>query len=135
MAVSCALFVAACGGSSSNTSGSSSPSQSAAASASQSQPAGPVLQTVTMSATEFSFTPSTVKLTKAGTYDFKLVNAGTTTHALEITGNGIDQKTDSVSAGSSADVKVTLKAGTYQFFCPVDGHRGLGMQGTITVTG
>jgi len=31
---------------------------------------------------------------------------------------------------------VTLpKAGTYEIYCPVDGHKGLGMKGTITVGG
>jgi uncharacterized cupredoxin-like copper-binding protein len=29
---------------------------------------------------------------------------------------------------------VTLKAGTYKFFCGVDGHRAGGMEGTLTVS-
>jgi len=31
------------------------------------------------------------------------------------------------------EVALTLKLGTYQFFCPVDGHQRLGMQGTVVV--
>jgi uncharacterized cupredoxin-like copper-binding protein len=131
------LLLVACGGGSSSgsTSGSSSPSSTPSpTAAAPTQAPGPVLQTLMISGTEFAFNPSSEKLAKPGTYDFKFVNTGTTIHALEITGNGVDAKTGSVSAGSSADLKVTLAAGTYTFFCPIDGHRGLGMEATLTVS-
>ena len=35
--------------------------------------------------------------------------------------------------GGSKKLTVTLKAGTYKFYCSVPGHRQAGMQGTITV--
>jgi len=34
---------------------------------------------------------------------------------------------------STATVHVTLKAGTYTFFCEAPGHRPAGMYGTLTV--
>lgn len=35
--------------------------------------------------------------------------------------------------GGSKTLNVTLKPGTYKFFCSVPGHRQAGMEGTITV--
>jgi uncharacterized cupredoxin-like copper-binding protein len=35
--------------------------------------------------------------------------------------------------GGTKTLKLTLKAGTYKFFCSVPGHRQGGMEGTLTV--
>jgi uncharacterized cupredoxin-like copper-binding protein len=35
--------------------------------------------------------------------------------------------------GGTADLTANLKAGKYEFYCPVDGHRQAGMEGTLTV--
>jgi uncharacterized cupredoxin-like copper-binding protein len=35
--------------------------------------------------------------------------------------------------GGSKTLTVTLKAGTYKFYCSVPGHRQAGMEGTLTV--
>lgn len=45
-----------------------------------------------------------------------------------VLGNG-----ETVSGGGVSVVKVTVKAGTYTFFCTLPGHREAGMQGTLTV--
>ena len=47
-------------------------------------------------------------------------------------GKGVEEETKTVTGGS-ADVTVDLKAGKYEFYCPVDGHRQAGMEGTLTV--
>ena len=53
--------------------------------------------------------------------------------AHEASGPGpVIGKTPIISKGSTS-VKVTLKAGTYTFFCEVPGHRPAGMYGQITV--
>ena len=38
-----------------------------------------------------------------------------------------------VQMGGKSTVTVALKPGKYTFYCPVDGHRAAGMQGTLTV--
>jgi plastocyanin len=55
-------------------------------------------------------------------------------HAIAIEGNGVDQKGQTVQpGGGTSRVSLDLKPGTYTFYCPVDGHRAAGMQGTLTV--
>jgi uncharacterized cupredoxin-like copper-binding protein len=55
-------------------------------------------------------------------------------HAIAVEGNGVDQKGQTVQPGGSGSrVSLTLKPGQYTFYCPVDGHRAAGMEGTLTV--
>jgi uncharacterized cupredoxin-like copper-binding protein len=44
-----------------------------------------------------------------------------------------DQKTTLLQPGQSANLAVNLQKGTYQVYCPVGAHKGLGMATTITV--
>jgi uncharacterized cupredoxin-like copper-binding protein len=91
-------------------------------------------QTVQVKETEFKLTPSSFKIGKPGTVTFMATNAGKLTHALEIEGNGVEQKIGSISPGSSGKLTVNLsKNGTYQLYCPIDGHRAMGMQATVVV--
>jgi uncharacterized cupredoxin-like copper-binding protein len=92
-------------------------------------------QTIDVSATEFAFDPSTVSVDAAGTVTIHLTNDGEAPHALEIEGNGIEEETDTIGPGESADLTVDLTAGDYVIYCPVDDHRGQGMEGTLTVGG
>jgi uncharacterized cupredoxin-like copper-binding protein len=69
-----------------------------------------------------------------GSYAIKVVNSGTVTHALTINGPGVSNKsTDDLSPGDSATLTVTLQAGSYELWCPVDSHKTLGMDIHITV--
>jgi len=114
-----ALFLAACGGSGSGTA----PSSAAG-------------QTIQISEKEFSLTPSTVTLAKTGTYEFRVTNNGTIPHALEIEGNGVEEKTGDIAPGSAMTLRVTLsKTGSYDMYCPIDGHRAQGMKGSVAVGG
>jgi plastocyanin len=90
-------------------------------------------QRVDVSATEFQFNPPDIQLDAAGTYTFHMTNAGEFEHALEIDGQGIEESTDVVGGGESADVTVDLSEGQYEIFCPVGNHREMGMEGTLTV--
>jgi len=70
----------------------------------------------------------------AGAQRFKIVNSGKQTHNFVIEGAGISQKLASdLARGDTAELIVNLPAGSYTVYCPVDGHRGKGMQRTIVV--
>lgn len=60
-------------------------------------------------------------------------NPSSTPHDIAIEGNGLNDKGPVVQNGKVSTIKVTLKAGTYTFYCSVPGHRQAGMQGKITV--
>jgi uncharacterized cupredoxin-like copper-binding protein len=55
-------------------------------------------------------------------------------HAIAVEGNGVDKDGQTVMKGGTSTITVTLKPGTYTFYCPVDGHRAAGMQGKLTVS-
>src|SRR5882724_3059611 len=111
------LLLAACGGSSSTSVG-----------------GGHVQQTIQISEKEYSLSPGSVAISKTGTYEFKVTNNGRIAHALEIEGNGVEQKIGDVQPGAGATLRVTLaKDGSYDLYCPIDGHRGQGMKSTVTV--
>jgi plastocyanin len=87
--------------------------------------------------TEYKLSPANPSVA-SGSVQVTVHNAGAMTHALEIEGagpGGKDLRSADISAGSTATVTASLTAGkTYVWYCPIDGHRGLGMKGTITVT-
>jgi plastocyanin len=68
---------------------------------------------------------------KAGTVTLKLVNESDIPHAIEVEGDGVEEESDTVT-GANAEVTVDLKAGTYEYYCPVGDHKAT-MKGTLTV--
>ena len=92
-----------------------------------------VVKTIRVKETEFALKPAEITLEKPGTYLFKAVNSGGTVHALEVEGQGIEEETEEIQPGQSAELKVKLEAGTYELYCPVDGHKEEGMEGKIIV--
>jgi plastocyanin len=92
-----------------------------------------VLKTIRVKETEFALKPAEITLQKPGTYLFKAVNSGGTVHALEVEGQGIEEETEEIQPGQSAELKVKLKTGTYELYCPVDGHKEEGMEGKVIV--
>ena len=69
-----------------------------------------------------------------GRYTFLTENKGHVTHALEITGPGLKSPhTKNLSPGQNAKLTVTFKNGTYDVFCPVPGHKALGMNVNVKV--
>ena len=93
-------------------------------------------QTIQVKEAEYKLTPSSFTVSKPGTVTFDVTNAGTIDHALEVEGNGVEQKTSTISPGSSAKLTVDLsKAGSYEVYCPIDGHRSMGMEAKLVVGG
>ena len=73
---------------------------------------------------------------KAGKVTVKFTNASSLPHNFTLqqgTGGAVVGATPTFSGGGTKTVSVTLKPGTYTFYCSVDGHRAAGMQGTLTV--
>jgi uncharacterized cupredoxin-like copper-binding protein len=100
-------------------------------------PAGATSAT-TVKAVETDFHIALSKKTfKPGTYTFVAVNKGKTTHALEITGPGLkNASTPNISPGQSVKLTVTFRSGAkYDIFCPVPGHKMLGMNANVKVSG
>jgi uncharacterized cupredoxin-like copper-binding protein len=71
----------------------------------------------------------------AGVYEFDAKNDGKLAHDLVIDGPGVsNEKTPVFGAGKSETLKVTLKSGTYDFYCSVPGHKQAGMDVKVTVS-
>jgi plastocyanin len=73
---------------------------------------------------------------KPGKLEIDSLNKSSTPHDIAIqsgTGGAVIATGAVVSGGGTSKVSVTVKPGTYTFFCTVSGHRAAGMHGTITV--
>ena len=56
-----------------------------------------------------------------------------TKHGIEVEGHGVEKRGKNVKPGKTSRVTVTLKPGTYDYYCPFDGHHAAGMEGKLTV--
>jgi plastocyanin len=119
-----AIVAAGCGGSSSSTKSTSS------------APGGG--HVLAVGETQYRLTPADPSA-GSGTVAITARNNGTVTHAIAVAGGGAggkDVRSTDIAPSQTATLTVDLKAGKkYQWYCPIDGHRGLGMRGTITVAG
>ena len=69
-----------------------------------------------------------------GSYELDLTNDGPSPHNLTIKGPGVSNAaTPTIGRGKTAKVDVALKAGTYEFYCSVPGHKQLGMDLQVKV--
>jgi uncharacterized cupredoxin-like copper-binding protein len=83
---------------------------------------------------EYRITPRNASVRNTGTVTITLKNTGKLPHALAIEGLGSEARSATIQGGQSTTLTVDLaKKGTFTWYCPIDGHRRLGMQGTITV--
>jgi plastocyanin len=138
------LAVTGCG-SSSSTSSSASTSNSAPTPSSSSPatsstpapaPAGAGGQALSLSADpEGQLKFNTTSLTaKAGKVSIAFANSAKIAHNVTLaSSSGATLGATPTFEGGSKTLSVTLKAGTYKFYCSVPGHRAAGMEGTLTV--
>jgi plastocyanin len=95
------------------------------------------VQTLTLSAKPHMLAFSTKRLSAhAGTIRIIMVNPKNSgiAHAIAVSGNGVSRSGKVVAPGHDSIVTVTLKKGSYTFYCPVPGHEMAGMKGTLTVS-
>lgn len=144
VAVAGLLAIAGCGGSDNSSGGSgassggsgssgsgSGGSSTSSSSSSSSGGSGSKLSLAADPSGKLQF--NTKKLTaKAGTVTIDFSNQSSLPHAVAVEGNGVD-KDGKVITGGKNTLTVKLKPGKYEFYCPVDGHRQAGMEGTLTV--
>jgi plastocyanin len=85
------------------------------------------------SKTKFAFNHKTLTA-RHGSVTLVMANPSGVQHAIAVEGHRIDKKGKTVGKGGTSRVTVTLKKGTYTFYCPVDGHKAAGMKGRLIVS-
>ena len=101
-----------------------------------------VVASVTSAATSLKLSASKTQLkfnkktlhASHGKVTIVMSNPSSTKHAVAIEGHGVDKDGKTVGKGKTSRVTVTLKKGTYTFYCPVDGHKAAGMKGKLIVS-
>src|SRR2546429_2900415 len=91
---------------------------------------------VTFKEPEYTIQPATLTL-KPGTYTVTVQNLGQFPHDLHIAAAADGTEigySPVIKPNASATFQLTLKAADYVTWCAVDGHKPLGMQGTLTVS-
>jgi len=66
---------------------------------------------------------------------FEVTNSGTIPHAFELEGPRLEQSTPQIRPGATAALKLELRAGSYEAYCPVGkgSHKMLGMMNHLVV--
>jgi len=90
---------------------------------------------VTATESEYKIVLSQTRL-KPGTYAFVAINKGKIAHSLAVNGPGVAHKriAGTIAPGTSKTLTVTLRKGSYDVYCPVTGHKALGMDRKVTVS-
>ncbi len=68
-----------------------------------------------------------------GRLEISSKNDSSVPHDIAIEGGGVSGKGATVQGGGVSKFTVSLKAGVYQYYCTVAGHREGGMEGKLTV--
>ena len=120
-----AVVLAGCGGGDEESSATATPTATQAA-------CGEELSLAAPEDGSLKFDKSTLSAS-AGTVTIMFDNPSQVPHAVAIEGNGVQEAGETVTSGDAPPITVDLKPGTYEFYCPVPGHKEAGMKGTLTV--
>ena len=136
------LALAGCGGSSKTTSSATTASpapastgttSSAPAPATGGPSAGQALKLAANPEGQLKYDKASLTA-KSGTVTIDFTNAAPLAHNVTIaTPSGAVQAATPTFQGGSKTLSVSLKPGTYTFYCTVPGHRAAGMEGKLTV--
>lgn len=85
---------------------------------------------IVVSMTEYAFAPKDIEVNAGEPVTFVLENDGSLEHDMAF--DDLDEQSDEVAAGDSAEFTVTFEeVGTYPFYCTVPGHKESGMVGEV----
>jgi glucose/arabinose dehydrogenase/uncharacterized cupredoxin-like copper-binding protein len=93
--------------------------------------ASPVAGGQTIDLVDIAFQPNELTIPAGQDVTITLDNKGNLPHSFDIDALGIDS--GEIQPGSSGTVTINAKAGDYQFYCKVPGHKEAGMVGTLHV--
>ena len=129
--IAAALAAAGCGGSSSSSSSGGGSTGQASASGGG---GGSTLKLSADPGGALKFNTSSLQA-KSGQVTLQMSNPSSSglQHGIAVEGNGVDKDGAIVNPGGTSTVSVSLKPGKYEFYCPNDGHKASGMEGTLTV--
>jgi plastocyanin len=127
------LVAAGCGGGSDNSSSSTDTAvDTGGAADTGGGSGGETLQLAADPSGALKFDPTSLEAT-AGQVTIDFTNDSSVPHNVTIEGNGIEEVASDTVTGDKSSVSADLPAGTYTFYCSVDGHKAAGMEGTLTV--
>lgn len=55
-------------------------------------------------------------------------------HGIAVEGHGVDKDGRIVAPGRRSVLRLRLRKGVYEFYCPVPGHKAAGMEGKLIVS-
>lgn len=91
----------------------------------------PQVKTFDVGGYNFAFSPTEIRVKKGDTVK---INFESAEGFHDWTISGYNKATSRVSSGGKTSIEFTAdQAGTFEFFCSVDGHRELGMTGKLIV--
>ncbi len=87
---------------------------------------------IAVSASEYSFSPSAITVAKGERVRIVFTNNGSFSHDFTVGDLGL--KTAAVAPGESTTLEFTAgETGGFIFYCSIDGHKGLGMEGKLEI--